>query len=133
MFNHLRSTSAIDDSIPAPSLKPSPIDSTSDSTEISSSTSSSFYTSLKPKEIDYHCLRKILSTLSDNLYGIYYEFKSAKELWEVFEEKYGLDDAGINRFTFSFFSKFIMVDNKPINDQLHEFQDCIRHVRSKGN
>jgi len=54
------------------------------------------------------------------LYGIYYEYKSVKELWTTLEEEYDLDDAAIERFTSSF-NKFIMSDNKPINDQLHEF------------
>ena len=87
---------------------------------------------MKPEEIDYHCLHKILSALSDSLYDIYYEYKSTKELWMALEEEYGLDDSEIERFTSSF-NKFIMTDSKPINDQLHEFQDYIRHLQSKGN
>ena len=31
------------------------------------------------------------------------------------------------------FNKFIMIDSKPLNDQLHEFQDFNRHIQSKGN
>ena len=63
----------------------------------------------------------------------YYEYNSAKELWIALEEEYGLDDAGIERFTSSSFNKFMMFDNKPIDDQLHEFQDFIRHLQLKGN
>ena len=43
-------------------------------------------------------------------------------IWIAFEDEYGLDDAGIERFTSSSFNKFIMTDSKLINDQLHEFQ-----------
>ena len=108
----------INDTIPTPSPKPSPTKSSS--AEIPPSTPSSFIY-LKPEKIDYHCLYRILSAFSDSLYNIYYEYKSAKELWTALEEEYGLDDAGIERFTSSSFNKFMMSDNKPINDQLHEF------------
>jgi len=75
---------------------------------------------MKPGEINYHCLHRILRALSDSLYDIYYKYKRAKELWITLEDEYSLDDAGIERFTSSF-KKFMMTDSKPINDQLHEF------------
>jgi len=123
--------SAIDDSILAPSPK---------SSHAKSSTTETLplilfsYIYLKPKGIDYHYLHRIFSTLSDSLYdiyyeyNIYYEYKSAKELRTTLEEKYSLDDAGIERFTSSFFNKFMMTDSKLINNQLHEFQNYIRHL-----
>jgi len=43
------------------------------------------------------------------------------------------DDAKIDTFTSSSFNKFILVDSKPLNDQLHKFQDFIWHIQSKGN
>ena len=49
------------------------------------------------------------------LYDIYYEYKSAKELWTALEHEYNLNDVGIERFTSSF-NKFMMTDSKPIND-----------------
>src|SRR5207253_1337203 len=80
--------SAIDHSVPVPSPRPSngvssPSDAlTTPATPATPSTpSSSSYVYLKPEEIDYHCLHRILSALSDNLYDIYFEYKSAKELW----------------------------------------------------
>ena len=96
----------------------------------SGSGASSFSSSMKPEEINYHCCHRILSALADNLYDIYYEFKSAKDLWNALEAEYGYDDAGILRFTSSSFNKFIMVDDKPINEQTHEFLDFLRHLQS---
>ena len=84
--------SAIDDSIPAPSPKPSPAKSSSADTPHSTP---SFFIYLKLKEFDYHCLHRILNVLSDSLYDIYYEYKSAKELWKTLEKEYGLSDARI--------------------------------------
>ena len=68
--------SAIDDTIPAPSPKPSSVRSSSVETP---PTTPSSYIYLKPEEIDYHCLHIILSALSDSLYDIYYEYKSARQ------------------------------------------------------
>jgi len=110
----------IDDSIPVQSSKSSLVESSSIQPETPSQSTSSTQTCLKPEEIDYHCLHRILSALADNLYDIHYEYKSAKEVWEALEDEYDLNDAGIERFTSSF-NKFMMVDNKPINEQLHEF------------
>jgi len=90
---------------------------------------SSTHTSMKPEEIDYHYCHRILSALVDNLYEIYYEYKNAKELWDTLEEKYGLDDAEIEWLTSFSFNNFMMVDRKPINDQIHEFQDYICHLQ----
>ena len=109
--------SAIDDTIPVPSPKPLSIG----SSPIETPTNSSSYVYLKPEKIDYHCLYKIFSALTDSLYDIYYEYKRAKELWTALEDEYDLDDAGIERFTSSSFNKFIMSYTKLINDQLHEF------------
>ena len=101
--------STINDTILAPSPKPSSVGSSPVETP---HTSPSSYIYLKPEEIDYHCLHRIISALSDNLYGIYYEYKSAKELWTALEDEYDLDDAGIERFTSSF-NKFMMINKNP--------------------
>jgi len=68
---------------------------------------------MKPEEVDYHCYHMILSSLADNLYDIYYEYKSVKSFGEALEE-YDFDDAKIERFSSSSFNKFMMVE-KPIN------------------
>ena len=91
-------------------------------------TTLSSYIYLKLEKINYHCLHKILNAPSDNLFNIYCEYKNAKELWTILEKEYDLDDAGIKRFTSSSFNKFMMTDSKSIND-LHEFQDYIRHLQ----
>src|SRR5436189_5577727 len=114
--------SAIDDSIHAPSPKSSN-DRSSPSEPPATPVTPLSYVYLKPEEIDYHCLHRILSALSDNLYNIYFDYKSGKEPWTALVDEDGLDDAGIERFTSCSFNKFMMTDSKPINDQLHEFQD----------
>ena len=110
---------AIADTIHIQSSWPSPVESSSTEPDTPQS-STSVQTCLKPEQIVYHHLYRILSALFDSLYDIYYVYKSAKELWTILEEEYHLDDAGIERFTSSF-NKFMVTDNKPIKDQLREF------------
>jgi len=85
---------AINDSIPAPSPKPS-LAQSSPAENPPSTPSSIIY--LRVEEIDYHYIYRIISALTDNLYDIYYKYKSAKEMWTTLVEEYGLDDAGIKR------------------------------------
>ncbi|KAK3015556.1 hypothetical protein RJ639_007173 [Escallonia herrerae] len=76
---------------------------------------------------------RILSALSDRLYDVYHATKSAKELWNLLQGEYGIDDAGIERFNASTFNKFVMVEGKAISDQIHEFQDHLRAVEENGS
>ncbi|KAK3037902.1 hypothetical protein RJ639_031793 [Escallonia herrerae] len=92
--------------------------------------SSSWYT---PEQIEFHCLNRILSALSDRLYDVYHATKSAKELWNLLQGEYDIDDAGIERFNASTFNKFVMVEGKAISDQIHEFQDHLRAVEENGS
>ena len=47
--------------------------------------------------------------------------------------EYGFDDVGIKLFNSSSSNKFAMLDSKAIIEQLHEFQNFIRHLQFKGN
>ncbi|KAJ6847317.1 uncharacterized protein M6B38_281755 [Iris pallida] len=111
-----------------------PIINDSDDTEsdIGMSKSSGTSKPKTPKEIDFHCFHRILSALSDSLYDIFFEYKSAKELWDALEDEYACDDAGIERSTSSAFNRYFMVDDKPMNEQIHEFQKYVRHIQAKG-
>ena len=96
-----------------------------------SSASSSSTSHATPKE-DYLCKGRILSTLSDSLYDVYLSTKSAKKLWDNLESEYGLDDAGVERGNIASFLRYVMVDDKPINDQLHQFQEYLRKLQTNG-
>ena len=122
LVDYLRYYFSHSDIILAPSSKPSSI---GPSPVEAFPTSPSSYIYLKPQKIDYHCLHRIFSALSDSLNDIYYEYKSAKELWIPLENEYGLNDTEVEIFTSSSFNKFMMTASKPINDQLHKFQDYI--------
>ncbi|KAK3023629.1 hypothetical protein RJ639_043897, partial [Escallonia herrerae] len=59
--------------------------------ESSISSTSSWYT---PDQIEYHCLNKILSALSERLYDVYCIATKAKDLRNALEAEYGINDAG---------------------------------------
>ena len=97
---------------------------------IDQSSASSISTSPATPEDDYLCKGRILSALSDSLYDVYLSAKSTKELWDNLEFEYGLDDAGVEWFNIASFLRYIMVDDKPINDQLHQFQEYLRKLQT---
>ncbi|KAI5350367.1 hypothetical protein L3X38_003258 [Prunus dulcis] len=84
------------------------------------------------EELEYHCHNRILSALSDDLYDVYQDTKNAKTLWDELEAEYGIEDAGIDRFTISNFNNYMMVENKTVSEQIHEYQDFLRKIELKG-
>lgn len=85
------------------------------------------------EQIEYHCYHRILSVLSDHLYDVYLTTtEKAKELWDLLEAEYGLDDAGVNRFAASSFNSYKMIDGKSIGDQIHEFKELLKGAEKSG-
>ena len=85
-----------------------------------------------PEQINFHCVHRILGVLSNELYDIYYSYTSAQELWNELERKYGSDDEGVKRYMATDFNKFKFVDNKPMNPQIHEFENIVNALRASG-
>ncbi|KAI8560821.1 hypothetical protein RHMOL_Rhmol04G0285900 [Rhododendron molle] len=69
---------------------------------------------------DYICRGHILKALSETSMNS----MTAKEIWDALNDKYLSDDATSKKFLVSQFINYLMVDTKPIIDQLHEIQ-CI--------
>ncbi|XP_058207055.1 uncharacterized protein LOC131320376 [Rhododendron vialii] len=85
------------------------------------------------EQIEYHCYHRILSVLSDHLYDVYLTTtEKAKELWDLLEAEYGLDDAGVIRFAASSFNNYKMIDGKSIGDQIHEFKELLKGAKKSG-
>ena len=97
------------------------------------STDFSDKSSKSSEEIDYHCRFRILSCLSDDLYETYRKFTTSKQLWQALENTYTKDNEGAMRFTISDFNNFKMVDNLPIIDQIHTFQNLVQEIHTEGS
>lgn len=50
------------------------------------------------------------------------------KIWNALEDNYLKDNDGALKFTASNFNNFKIVDNIPINDQIHKFQSLIQEI-----
>lgn len=67
------------------------------------------------------CKNYILSGVQDDLYNVYNNTKTSKELWNVLKKKYKTEDAGMKKFIIAKFLEFKLVDNKAL---LPKFKSC---------
>ncbi|GJS08040.1 zinc finger, CCHC-type containing protein [Tanacetum coccineum] len=74
----------------------------------------------KWKNDDYICRGHILNSMSDPLFDIYQNVKSANELWDYLESKYMADDASSKKFLVSNFNNYKLVDSRPVIEQFNE-------------
>ncbi|XP_038989538.1 uncharacterized protein LOC120113048 [Phoenix dactylifera] len=84
------------------------------------------------KKKDYLCRGRILSYLSDPLFDVYCTLKTSKKIWDNLNKKYGIQDAGMDKYTASQFLSYKMVDTKPIVDQAHELTVIYHELDLRG-
>jgi len=78
-------------------------------------------------------VRCVLSVLSDQLCDVYMNIKSATELWEALEYKFGAIDTGHELYVMEKYHDFKMVENRPVVEQAHEFQLIVRELEQLGH
>ena len=54
----------------------------------------------------------VMNVLTDSLYNVYTDKKTAKELWESLDRKYKIEDAKAKKFVVDRFHDYKMVDSK---------------------
>ncbi|CAA7023934.1 unnamed protein product [Microthlaspi erraticum] len=81
---------------------------------------------------DFLCRGYIQSRLVDQLFNVYSEVKTAKELWEALDKKYKTFNVGSGKFAAAKFLNFVMVDSKPIMDQVHDLQMILQEISDEG-
>ena len=69
---------------------------------------------------DFLCKNYILSGLQDDLYNVYNNAKTSKELWDALEKKYKTEDAGMKKFIVAKFLDYKMIDSKTVVTQVQE-------------
>nr|XP_048337171.1 uncharacterized protein LOC125424293 [Ziziphus jujuba var. spinosa] len=82
------------------------------------------------KNSDYLCRNYVLNSLSDALYGVYCGTNSAKELWETLDHKYKTENARFGKL--GPFLDYMMVDTKPLMNQVHQLQVLIQELLAEG-
>ena len=58
--------------------------------------------------------------LSDWLYDLYTNTKTAKEIWKILEKKYKEKEEGSKKFLITQYMEFNFYDMKPFLAQIHE-------------
>ncbi|KAJ7962593.1 RNA polymerase II transcriptional coactivator KELP-like protein [Quillaja saponaria] len=82
---------------------------------------------------DYMCRRNILSYLSDHLFNQYANKPmSARELWEELKLVYLYEEYGTKRSQVKKYIDFQMVDEKPILEQVQEFNGIADSIVAAG-
>lgn len=84
------------------------------------------------KHADFLCRNYILNGLDNTLYGVYCDFKTAKELWESLDKKYKTEDAGTKKFFVGKFLDFKMTDSKTVMSQVQEMQVLLHDIEAEG-
>ncbi|XP_070003179.1 uncharacterized protein [Nicotiana sylvestris] len=84
------------------------------------------------KHSDFLYKNYILSGLEDDLYNVYSNVKTSKELWGALENKYKIEDVGLKKFVAAKFLDYKMVDNKPVINQVQELQVIIHDLFAEG-
>ncbi|KAH0765675.1 hypothetical protein KY285_001546 [Solanum tuberosum] len=70
----------------------------------------------------------LLNPMTNPLFDLFVTYKSSKEIWDSLEKKYGVDDVGKKNYGVGQWIKFQMIDNKPIMEQVHEYENLTADV-----
>ncbi|XP_060202894.1 uncharacterized protein LOC132631325 [Lycium barbarum] len=84
------------------------------------------------KHSDFLCKNYILSGLEDDLYKVYSNVGTSKELWDVLEKKYKTEDAGLKKFIAAKFLNYKIVDVKSVVTQVQKLQVIIHDLLAEG-
>ncbi|MQM04922.1 hypothetical protein Taro_037728, partial [Colocasia esculenta] len=65
----------------------------------------------------------ILTALSDVLFDVYSSstFLTSKALWDELDQKYNIEDQGLEKYSIGKFLKFHMLEDRSVAEQAHEF------------
>ena len=69
---------------------------------------------------DFLCKNYILSGLQDDLYSVYSNAKTSKEIWDALKKKYKKEDDRMKIFTVAKFLDYKMIDSKTVVTQVQE-------------
>ncbi|WKA01333.1 hypothetical protein VitviT2T_019618 [Vitis vinifera] len=84
------------------------------------------------KHSDFLCRNYVMNGLTDSLYNVYSDKKTAKELWESLDRKYKTEDAGAKKFVVGRFLDYKMVDSKTVVSQVQELQVILHEIHAEG-
>ncbi|KAA0062062.1 ty1-copia retrotransposon protein [Cucumis melo var. makuwa] len=74
----------------------------------------------------------LLNHMSDPMFDLFVVQNSAKDIWSTLESRYGGDDAGRKKYVVGKWLQFQMTDDKPVVEQIHEYENLVANVLSEG-
>ncbi|KAL5575402.1 hypothetical protein UlMin_017101 [Ulmus minor] len=84
----------------------------------------------KQREDELICRGHILNALSDGLYDLFTNTKSAKEIWTTLEFKYKTEEEDTKKFLISKYFDFKFLDDKPLLPQIYELQIIVNKLKA---
>ena len=70
----------------------------------------------------------ILSTLTNELFDVYYQYKAAKEIWDPLTKKYMVEDARTQKYAIGNFGKFQMTDDRDVSSKIHDYHMVVNDL-----
>ncbi|KAK3006443.1 hypothetical protein RJ639_017438 [Escallonia herrerae] len=84
----------------------------------------------KREEDELLCRGHILNGLSDRLYDLFTKIKSARDIWSALDYKYKAEEEGTHKYLIAQYFDFVMVDYKPVLEQVHALQVIVNKIRA---
>ncbi|KAL0448446.1 UNVERIFIED_CONTAM: hypothetical protein Slati_1401000 [Sesamum latifolium] len=93
--------------------------------------------SAEDAKVKYHRDNKtvrgyLLNHMNNTLFDLFVNQKSAKKIWNTLETRYEVDDVGKKKYVIGKWLQFRMIDDKPIMDQVHKYENLVEDVLSEG-
>ncbi|KAK3023381.1 hypothetical protein RJ639_044237 [Escallonia herrerae] len=85
----------------------------------------------KWKDDEFLCRRHILNGLSDRLYDLFTKIKYARDFWSALDYKYKAEEESKNKYFIAQYFDFVMVNDKPVLEQIHALQDYPKRLLHK--
>ncbi|KAL0344373.1 UNVERIFIED_CONTAM: hypothetical protein Sangu_1324700 [Sesamum angustifolium] len=74
----------------------------------------------------------LLNHMNNSLFILFVNYRSAKDIWTTLETRYVGDDIGRKKYVVEKWVQFQMIDEKPIMDQIYEYENLVADVLSEG-
>ncbi|KAG5068796.1 hypothetical protein JHK85_001173 [Glycine max] len=82
--------------------------------------------------IDMECRHTFLGTLSNELFGVYYSYKEAKEIYDSLVMKYTIEDMVRHRFIIDNYYHWTIVGDKDIKVQINKYHNLVEDLKAEN-
>ena len=70
----------------------------------------------------------ILSTLTNEIFDVYCQYKVAKEIWDVLTKKYIVEDVRTQKYAIGNIKKFQMTEDRDVSSQIHDYHMLVNDL-----